>query len=93
MSDRCQLKKSILRALDEMPDSVRVFAPDILISLRLRRGDMRTVRQREIADCLLELIDEGLVRMIHDDLLSDGPSFELAEKLSTGYPQPAKFSS
>jgi len=41
---------------------------------------MRTVRQREIADCLLELIDEGLVRMIYDDLLSDAPSFERVEK-------------
>ena len=80
MSDRCQLKKRILRALDEFPCGVRIFTHDVLISLRLRRGDMRTVRQREIADCLLELIDEGLVRMIHDDFLSGPPSFELADK-------------
>jgi len=74
------IKKNILLALDEMPDSVRVFAHDVLISLRLMGGDMRTVRQREIADCLLELIDAGRVRMIHDDFLSGPPSFELANK-------------
>jgi len=80
VSDRRQLKKSILLALDEFPGGVRVFAHDVLISLRLMGGDMRTVRQREVADCLLELIDAGRVRMIHDDFLSGPPSFERVEK-------------
>jgi len=80
--DAEEIKKNILRALYEMPNSVRIFAHDVLISLRLMGGDMRTVRQREIADCLLELIDDGLVRMIYDDFLADPPSFELVEKKS-----------
>ena len=77
-----ELKKNILRALDEMPDSVRIFAHDVLISLRLMGGDMRKVRQQEIARCLLELIDAGRVRMLYDDFLADPPSYELVEKKS-----------
>ena len=80
--DAEEIKKNILRALDEMPDGVRVFAHDILISLRLIGGDMRKVRQREIADCLLKLIDEGRVRIVYDCDLSDPPAFELVEKKS-----------
>jgi len=80
--DADEIKKNILRALYEMPKSVRIFAHDILISLRLMGGDMRTVRQREIADCLRELIDEGRVRMLYDDFLADPPSFELVDKKS-----------
>ena len=80
--DAEDIKKNILRALYEMPKSVRIFAHDILISLRLMGGDMRTVRQREIADCLLDLIDAGRVRMIYDDYLADPPAFELVEKKS-----------
>jgi len=80
--DAEEVKKNILRALDELPDSVRVFAHDILISLRLMGVDMRAVRQREIADCLLDLIDAGRVRMVYDDFLADPPAFELVEKKS-----------
>ena len=80
--DAEEIKKNILRALDEMPSSVRIFAHDVLISLRLMGGDMRAVRQREIADCLLDLIDAGRVRMIYDDYLADPPAFELVEKKS-----------
>ena len=80
--DAEEIKKNILRALYEMPKSVRIFAHDVLISLRLMGGDMRAVRQREIADCLLDLIDAGRVRMIYDDYLADPPSFELVEKKS-----------
>ena len=80
--DAEEIKKNILRALDEMPSSVRIFAHDVLISLRLMGGDMRAVRQREIADCLLDLIDAGRVRMVYDDFLADPPGFELVEKKS-----------
>ena len=77
-----ELKNNILLAIDEMQFIARVFAHDILISLRLIGGDMRTVRQQEIARCLLELIDEGHVRMLYDDFLADPPAFELVEKKS-----------
>ena len=77
-----ELKKNILRALDEMPDGVRVRSQDILLSLRLMGGDMRKVSHREFADCLLELIDAGLVRIVYDGELSDPPAFELVEKKS-----------
>ena len=80
--DAEEIKKNILRALYEMPKSVRIFAHDVLISLRLMGGDMRAVRQREIADCLLDLIDAGRVRMVYDDFLADPPGFELVEKKS-----------
>jgi len=80
--DAEEIKKNILRALDEMPDGVRVCSQDVLLSLRLSGGDMRNVSQREIADCLLELIDAGRVRMLYDDFLADPPSFELVEKKS-----------
>jgi len=80
--DADELKKNILSAIDEMQGIARVFAHDLLISLRLMGGDMRKVRQQEIARCLLELIDAGRVRMLYDDFLADPPSFELVEKKS-----------
>ena len=80
--DAEEIKKNILRALDEMPDGVRVCSQDVLLSLRLSGGDMRNVSHREFADCLLKLIDEGLVRIVYDCDLSDPPAFELVEKKS-----------
>jgi len=80
--DAEEIKKNIQRTLDEMPDGVRVCSQDILLSLRLMGGDMRKVSHREFADCLLELIDEGHVRMVYDDFLADPPGFELVEKKS-----------
>ena len=80
--DAEEIKKNIQRTLDEMPDGVRVFSQDMLLGLRLMGGDMRKVSYREYADCLLELIDEGRVRVVYYGLLGDPPSYELVEKKS-----------